>query len=101
MQVWVSVNETELIDPEFKNKFEGEKRKNTISNDQEIVWVENGNFVKPIYVHAKGTDTNFTEVESSEITEGTEIIIGEQDSASSKNNQVTNPFAPKIMGGKR
>ncbi|MBL8829528.1 MAG: HlyD family secretion protein [Planctomycetaceae bacterium] len=64
--------------------------------NQATVWVVDGSFVKPIDVTIGIADANFIEVTSTELTEGTEIVVGEQAAA---RKQTKNPFAPSIAGG--
>ncbi len=65
--------------------------------NQATVWVvaDNG-LVKPIEVTIGISDANFTELVSDELTEGLEIVVGEQ---AAVRKQTKNPFAPSIAGG--
>ena len=91
---------TEQISPEFRQQFDGDKRKNTSKADQSVLWAEDGSFVKPIRLRASGTDSTFTEVSGDAITDGMEVVIGEQ-FVQGKTASGASPFAPQLMGGKR
>ncbi|MCX8043752.1 MAG: efflux RND transporter periplasmic adaptor subunit [Desulfobacterota bacterium] len=68
---------------------------------QGLLWVPDGNLVKPIKVSIGHTDGTFTDVQSDELHEGLEIIIGEQ-MLTSAGDGARSPFAPPpIAGGRR
>jgi HlyD family secretion protein len=60
-----------------------------------IVWVQQGNYVRPINVRTGLSDSTMTEVSGDEIKEGLQIIIGEQQQTAA-NTGTTNPFVPQI-----
>ena len=60
-----------------------------------ILWIPDGEQVQPLRVHLGLTDGGMTEVEGDHLTEGLEIIIGQQ-SRAAEGSDTTNPFAPKI-----
>jgi HlyD family secretion protein len=64
-------------------------------NHHGIIWVQEGNYVKPIKVHTGLNDGTMTEIESDEIKEGLRIITGEQQQTDT-NTGTTNPFVPQI-----
>jgi HlyD family secretion protein len=72
------------------------------------LWVQEGETVKPIRIRTGLTDGAMTEVISDKLSEGTEVIVGEQRggevgaaSESGAGGQ-TNPFAPQFpRGGRR
>lgn len=63
------------------------------------VWVQEGAFVRPITVNVGLSDSTMTEVESSELREGMEVIVGEV--SASPVTGTTNPFTPQIIRGGR
>jgi HlyD family secretion protein len=60
-----------------------------------ILWIPDGDQVRPVRVRLGLTDGGMTEVEGDHLTEGLEIIIGQQ-SRAAEGSDTTNPFAPKI-----
>jgi len=60
-----------------------------------IVWIQQGNYVRPINVRAGLSDGTMTEVSGDEIKEGLQIITGEQQQAAATTG-TTNPFVPQI-----
>jgi HlyD family secretion protein len=60
-----------------------------------ILWISDGEQVRPLRVRLGLTDGGMTEVEGDHLTEGLEIIIGQQ-SRTAEGSDTTNPFAPKI-----
>jgi HlyD family secretion protein len=65
-------------------------------NNQQVVWVLQGNFVRPIKVHAGLDDKTMTEVESNELTEGLDVVLGEQQKSATGSSGTTNPFVPQF-----
>jgi HlyD family secretion protein len=70
------------------------KHKKTGSK-QGTVWVQDGEFVRPVTVKLGMTDGVLTEVFGNELPESTEIITGEQQQ-SAQSDGTTNPFTPKF-----
>ena len=62
------------------------------------LWVEEGQFVKPVRVRLGLTDGANTEVISDQIKEDDPVVIGEV-SASSGGDEAKNPFAPQFRRG--
>jgi HlyD family secretion protein len=60
------------------------------------LWVQDGDFVRPVRVRAGWSDGSMTEVEGEGLNEGTEVIVGEIRAAA---DNTSNPFAPKMFGG--
>src|SRR5262245_26876127 len=56
------------------------------------VWIVDGDFVRPVRVRLGLSDGTNTEVISGDLTEGTEVVLGEQRQDAASN--ATNPFAP-------
>jgi HlyD family secretion protein len=62
---------------------------------REILWIEDGDQVRPLLVHVGLTDGGMTQVEGEHLAEGLEIVTGQQNQAAER-SETTNPFAPKI-----
>jgi HlyD family secretion protein len=69
--------------------------------DQGRLWVQDGEFVRPIEVQVVASDGSMTEVSGPEIREDLEVVLGEMRKESSENGDATNPFAPKLFGKKK
>jgi HlyD family secretion protein len=63
------------------------------------LWVEDGGYVRPLKVKTGLSDGLQTEIVKGDIKEGAEIVIGE--SRASDAGGTSNPFAPKLFGGKK
>jgi HlyD family secretion protein len=63
------------------------------------VWVQDGEFVRPIAVATGVSDGTNTEVQSDALEEGMEVVIGEV--ARSGPSETKNPFTPQLFGGGR
>jgi len=68
--------------------------------DRGRLWVQDGDFVRPIEVQIGATDGSQTEVLGDGVQEGMEVVIGE-----ARNQQAgdapSNPFTPKLFGGQK
>jgi HlyD family secretion protein len=60
-----------------------------------IIWIKQGNYVRPIKVRVGISDGTMTEVEGKELQEGLEVVLGEQRQAMSGSSS-TNPFVPQM-----
>ena len=60
-----------------------------------ILWIPDGEQVRPLRVGLGITDGGMTEVEGEHLKEGLEIVIGQQDQTAERSD-TTNPFAPRI-----
>jgi HlyD family secretion protein len=65
---------------------------------QGVVWVQQGNYVRPIKVRVGPSDGTMTEVEGKDLQEGLQAVFGEQQQAAGA--KTTNPFTPQIMRGR-
>ena len=63
------------------------------------VWLPRDNFVRPVTVRLGLSDGTVTEVQSDDLKEGLEIVVGEQQNIT--DDATTNPFTPQTMKGKR
>jgi HlyD family secretion protein len=60
-----------------------------------ILWIPDGQQVRPLRVRLGLTDGGMTEVEGELLADGLEIVIGQQGQTAERSG-TTNPFAPKI-----
>jgi HlyD family secretion protein len=67
-------------------------------HDQGTVWVQDGDFVRPVKVTIGSTDGVQTQITGGDLRENTAVITGEVHVASSDNT--SNPFAPKLFNKK-
>lgn len=97
--------QTEQVAPEFREaplELQGGngKHKNGIaeSGNYGVVWVPEGNYIKPVKARVGISDGTMTEVEGDELREGLLVVTGEEIQAdgSSSSTTTTNPFAPRI-----
>jgi HlyD family secretion protein len=65
------------------------------------VWIEQGQFVRPIPVNAGLSDGTFTEVAGGGLTEGLRAITGERTGGADDQTASRNPFAPQVFRGQR
>ena len=92
--------QTNLADstPHNGNYHNGQQNHNAETSSgngsQGIVWVQQGNYVRPIKVHAGPSDGTMTEVEGKELQEGLQVVLGEQQQVTSTGT--TNPFTPQL-----
>ena len=65
-----------------------------------MVWVKDGEFVKPIRVRTGITDQIVTEIQGEGLSEGLEVVIADaRPMDASGAGGGTNPFAPTFRGG--
>ena len=68
--------------------------------DRSRLWVQDGNFVRPIEVQIGMSDGSQTEVSGSVVQEAVEIVTGElRKDEVADGGDTTNPFAPKFFRG--
>jgi HlyD family secretion protein len=86
----------ELVEYSEASAKNSETHESDDSNDNDaIVWVRRGERVTPIQVKTGVTDGTKTEIESPELKEGLEVVMGEIQ-AGQATEQVNNPFAPRM-----
>ena len=68
--------------------------------NQGTVWIQDGEFVRPVRVKIGPTDGSVTEITSKDLQENSEIITGTVQK-SDTTNTTTNPFTPQMFGGKK
>jgi HlyD family secretion protein len=59
------------------------------------LWIPDGEQVRPLQVRLGPTDGAMTAIEGDQLTEGLEIVIGQQDQTAVRSD-TTNPFAPRV-----
>jgi HlyD family secretion protein len=66
------------------------------------IWVEQGKFVRPVYVYTGLTDGTLTEVEGKDLAEGMRVVVGEttREAAVGPSTE-RNPFTPQVGRGTR
>jgi len=65
---------------------------------QGLLWVRDGNYVRPINVNLGSSDGTMTEIEGNEVKEGLEAIVGEQQYMTDE--KIVSPFTPQRMRSK-
>ncbi|HEX3718675.1 MAG TPA: efflux RND transporter periplasmic adaptor subunit [Verrucomicrobiae bacterium] len=72
------------------------------SDHKGTVWVEDGDFVKPVEVTTGLTDETMMEIEGAGITDGTHVVLGVQlPGVATDSDDADNPFAPKNPWARR
>jgi HlyD family secretion protein len=66
------------------------------NRNQSVVWVQQGDYVRPIKVRVGMSDGTMTEVDGEKLQEGLEVVLGEQQRATSSTTSTTNPFVPQL-----
>ena len=65
---------------------------------QGLLWVRDGNYVRPINVNVGSSDGTMTEIEGNEVKDGLEAIVGEQQHMTDE--KIVSPFTPQTMRSK-
>lgn len=94
-QVAPDVRERAEGSPKAKAKADGPAD----GGERGTLWTLDGKFLRPIHVRVGASDGIMTEVSGEGVTEGMQVIIGENRSAAAGGGG-GNPFAPKLFGGK-
>ena len=68
-----------------------------------VLWVAEGEYVRPILVRTGLSDGASTEVEGENLSEGMRVVVGLDTNGSKSSAQTTNPFVPQFpsRGGRR
>jgi HlyD family secretion protein len=74
---------------------------NVGDKQQGIIWIQQGNFVRPIKVEVGQTDGTMTEVSGEELKEGLQVVLGQQQEGQQTVTNPTNPFVPQLRRGRR
>ncbi len=69
------------------------------SQIQGVVWVPQGDRVRPVRVHIGPSDGALTEIDGEALQEGQEVIIGEKQQTAAATD-TTNPFTPQLRRGR-
>jgi HlyD family secretion protein len=65
-----------------------------------VVWTPHGRFVRPVVVLLGLTDESVTEVSGEEVTEGMEVVVGQQQIADDQPASAS-PFTPQFRAPRR
>jgi HlyD family secretion protein len=77
----------------------GSQKEKAKDHDRGRVWVEDGDFVRPVKVRIGLSDGAMTEITGGDLQEGTPVIIGESHDNNSGGG-TTNPFTPQMFRNK-
>ncbi len=68
-----------------------------------MLWVREGQYLRPIRVRSGVTDGMMTEVQGQDVTDGMEVVLAEEAPSTGSGPQAAaNPFAPQFpRGGRR
>jgi len=75
------------------------KEKQKDGQDRGRVWIEDGEFVRPVKVRIGLNDGAMTEITGGDLEEGTAVVIGESHENSTSGG-TTNPFTPQMFRNK-
>jgi HlyD family secretion protein len=67
--------------------------------DRATVWLADGSYVRPVKVRIGHSDGFMTEIVKGDLEEGAQLVVGE--SHQGDDNGTSNPFTPKLFGGKK
>jgi HlyD family secretion protein len=77
----------------------GSQKEKSKDHDRGRVWIEDGDFVRPVKVRIGLSDGAMTEITGGDLQEGTPVIIGESHDNNSGGG-TTNPFTPQMFRNK-
>ena len=94
-----------MVDGVVRSSGNGDKRQSmepaaqaSNKSRQGLLWVRDGNYVRPINVNVGSSDGTMTEIEGNEVKEGLEAIVGEQQHMTDE--KIVSPFTPRTMRSK-
>jgi HlyD family secretion protein len=97
----------EQVVPDARDAFaksQGRKPKDgapaTGGSTRGTVWVQDGDFVRPVKVKIGHSDTLMTEITGGELQDGAQVIVGESRQGNGGSG-TTNPFQTQLFGGKK
>jgi HlyD family secretion protein len=64
-----------------------------------VLWTHEGDFVRPIPVQVGTSDGATMEVQGDELSEGTQVVVGEQPKEAGSPSSAKSPFTPQMRGG--
>jgi HlyD family secretion protein len=67
--------------------------------DRGRLWIQEGDFLRPVEVQIGAADGAQTEVSGSELKEGMEVVVGEIRNEDPNGGETTSPFLPKLFRG--
>lgn len=85
---------SDLIAPAARKRAETGAGGTTNDTQRGTLWLQEGAFVKPVYVKTGYSDGVMTEILDTDLKEGAAIVIGRESSAAPDSKNVTNPFGP-------
>jgi HlyD family secretion protein len=103
---------TEQIAPKFRRELaksqDGNSGGKNASSTRErkgrsrlgTVWLAQGRYVQPVAVRLGLSDGSFTEVQSPELKEGVQVVLGEQQQGNGSGSTAS-PFTPQLFRGNR
>lgn len=65
------------------------------------IWVKSGRGVRPVAVNVGISDGLKTEIQGEDLTEGLEVVVGENTPDQERPAATANPFTPQFRGGRR
>lgn len=86
---------SELIHPEVRDAWRADDAGTGEPHDTGVVWVADGEFVRPIPVAVGSSDWTRIEISGGGVRAGLRVVIGERSVAPSQSGTV-NPFAPQL-----
>lgn len=93
----------EQVVPEFRKAFEKELHGNAtearVSRDQAVVWVAEGEWVRPVNVRLGLTNGSQTEIVEGDLVEGTPLVVGVVQATQAE--AAASPFMPKFSPRKK
>src|SRR5262249_18389156 len=75
-------------------------RRSKARDQHGMLWVKDGNYVRPIEVRKGASDDQDTEVSGDGLQDGMEVVVGEIH-ATDQTAEENNPFAPRFFRGNR
>jgi HlyD family secretion protein len=91
---------TELIVPDARAAYAKAKRSADKNSDDGIVWIADGQFVRPISIKIGVTDGVATAVTGADLQPGVQVVVGTTRNRAS-DDTTSSPFTPKMFGGKK
>jgi HlyD family secretion protein len=78
---------------------QGESQSDGRSQTRGTIWVQQGQFVRPVQVSVGLTDNTVTEVQGENLAEGAEVVVGDQTqetAAAARTGAGASPFTPQL-----
>ena len=71
------------------------------SHARTVLWIPEGNLVRPIPVQTGMSDGTLTEIHSNDLKAGTGVVVSEERQEASSLSSGVSPFAPRLFSGSR